>query len=67
MKFKEEVKACYLAGTITDKVTQAPLELSEIVLYSKEGKKLKSFETKQDGTYMFPIDCGEAYKLIVKK
>jgi outer membrane protein OmpA-like peptidoglycan-associated protein/tetratricopeptide (TPR) repeat protein len=65
MKFKEEVKACYLAGTITDKVTQAPLELAEIVLYSKEGKKLKSFETKQDGTYMFPIDCGEAYKLIV--
>ena len=65
MKFKEEVKACYLAGTITDKVTQAPLELAEIVLYSKEGKKLKSFETKQDGTYMFPIDCGEAYKVVV--
>ena len=65
MKFKEAVKDCYLAGTITDKVTQEPLDFARVILYSKDGKKLESFETEQDGKYMYPIDCGDAYKLVV--
>jgi len=65
VKFKQKVKDCYLVGTITDKETGDPLDFSKVVLYDSKGNELGNYETKLDGKYMYPVDCGSSYKLVV--
>ena len=65
MKFKDKVQDCYISGTITDKNTQEVLDFAHVYLYDNTGKQMGEFVTKQDGKYMYPIDCGNAYKMIV--
>ncbi len=64
-KFKDKIQDCYLSGTITDKRTQQALDFARVILYDYQGKELGSFETKQDGKYMYPVDCGSVYKVVV--
>ena len=65
MNFKDKIEDCYLRGTITDKETHQPLDFARVILYDEQGKELGSFETKQDGKYLYPIDCSSVYKLVV--
>jgi len=65
VKFKQKVQDCYLSGTITDKSTGEPLDFSRVILYDNQGNELGSYETKLDGKYSYPVDCGSAYKLVV--
>jgi len=64
-EFKDKIEDCSISGTITDKRTQEPLEFARVILYDQTGKKLSVYETQEDGKYVFPIDCGEVYKMRV--
>jgi outer membrane protein OmpA-like peptidoglycan-associated protein/tetratricopeptide (TPR) repeat protein len=65
MNFKDKIEDCYISGTITDAKTQQPLDFARVILYDSNGKELDSFETGKDGKYLYPIDCGNAYKFTV--
>ena len=65
--FKDKIQDCYISGTITDKLTQEPLIFAKVILTDVQGNKLKEIETKKDGKYEFPIDCGSAYELYVMR
>jgi len=64
MKFQDEVQDCYISGVVTDKVTQEKLDFAKVYLYDQAGKELGNYQTKQDGKYVLPIDCGGVYKMI---
>jgi len=65
--FKDKVQDCYLSGTITDKDTALPLEDALVVIYDAQGNKLSQTVTQSKGSYMYPIDCGDTYKVSVSK
>ena len=64
-KFKEDIEDCYLSGTITDKSTKMPLDFSQVILYDYQDNELGHYETKRDGKYMYPINCGSVYRVVV--
>ena len=63
--FSDKIQDCYLSGTVTDKSSQQPLDFARVILYDNRGEKLGEIETKADGKYMYPIDCGKVYKMVV--
>jgi len=63
--FTDKVKACYISGTITDKLTHEPLGFARVILMDEKGNKLKEVESKSDGKYEFGIDCGNTYNMLV--
>jgi len=65
VKFKDKVQDCYLTGTITDKETGEPLDFSSVILYDSKGEELNTYQTKIDGKYEYPVDCGSVYKVVV--
>jgi len=66
-QFSDKIEDCYISGTVTDKVTQEPLRFAKVILLDADGNKLDDFETKADGKYIFPIDCGNTYKMYVMR
>jgi len=65
--FSNKIEDCSLSGTVTDKITHQPILMAKVILLDKEDNKLKEYETKSDGKYDFPIDCGGTYKMLVMR
>jgi outer membrane protein OmpA-like peptidoglycan-associated protein len=63
-KFREAVQDCYISGTITDKENKEVLDFARVFIFDEQGKELGEFETRLDGKYNYPIECGEVYKVI---
>lgn len=65
--FVQIFKDITVSGTVTDKKTGAPIEMSEVVLKDREGKEIEKVITKADGTYEFKLDFNKDYTIVAQK
>jgi outer membrane protein OmpA-like peptidoglycan-associated protein len=63
--FKDKIEDCSLSGVVRDKDTHEPLGFAKVIMLDDKGNKLKEVETRLDGRYDLPIDCGNVYDLYV--